>query len=63
MQEHIFKDLMVFILLSAGPESELGLNMGVGKPVVFPKRVMWVRVWFSFLAHRYPYHGIAGMYG
>ena len=51
MQEHIFQDLMVFILLSAGPESELGLNTGAGKPVVFRKWVMWVRVWFSFLAH------------
>ena len=51
MQEHIFLDLMVFILLSAVPESELGLNTGAGKPAVFPKWVMWVQVWFSFLAH------------
>lgn len=51
MQEHIFQDLMVFILLSAVPESELGLNMGAGKPMVFPKWVTWVQVWFSFLAH------------
>src|ERR1700683_231491 len=51
MQEHIFKGLMVFILLSAGPESELRLNTGAGKPAVFSKWVTWVQVWFSFLAH------------
>lgn len=31
---------------------ELGFDMGMGKPAVFPKWVARVRVWFSILAHR-----------
>ena len=44
----------------------VALNTGTVKPAVLPKRVTRVRVRFSFLAHRgtrYPYRGIAGMYG
>ena len=31
---------------------QLGFSMGTGKPKVFPKWVVWVRVWYRILAHR-----------
>ena len=33
-------------------QSVLGFSMGTGKPVVFPKRVLWVRIWYWILAHQ-----------
>jgi len=41
----------------------LGLNMGTGKPTVFPKWVSWVRVRFWFLAHRVPVPQCSGVAG
>jgi hypothetical protein len=38
--------------LSKIKSREVGLNTGAGKPAVFPKRVLRVRVQFLFLAHR-----------
>ena len=41
-------------VLSLEVHTVLGFAMGTGKPMVFPKQVLWVWVWVWTLAH----HGI-----